>query len=94
MMGSSRRGGGAVFVDPFVMGTGGACRDHVGSVNWLPDGRSGGARTSAGTLIPSLTPAGLVARARLYVGVANSRARQIKSIKYETFIRECSNFGK
>ena len=84
MMGSSRRGGGAVFGDPFVMGTGGACRDHVGSVNWLPDGRSGGTRTSAGTLIPSLPPAGLVARARLYVGVAYSRARQIKSIKYES----------
>ena len=41
MMGSSRRGGGAVFGDPFVMGTGGACRDHVGSVNWDPGALSG-----------------------------------------------------
>ena len=51
-MGSSRRGGaGAVFGDPFAMGAGGACRDHVGMVNWGPGGRSGGA---TGVLIPSV----------------------------------------
>ena len=56
MMGSSRRGGGAVFGDPFAMGAGGACRDHVGMVNWGPGGRSGGA---TGVLIPSVRRAGL-----------------------------------
>ena len=76
-MGSSRRGGaGAVFGDPFAMGAGGACRDHVGMVNWGPGGRSGGA---TGVLIPSVRRAGLGrarvdVRARLYMGATYSRA--------------------
>jgi hypothetical protein len=56
MMGSSRRGGGAVFGDPFAIGTGGTCRENVGMVNWGPGGRSGGA---TGVLIPSVRRAGL-----------------------------------
>jgi len=55
-MGSSRRGGGAVFGDPFAIGTGGTCRENVGMVNWGPGGRSGGA---TGVLIPSVRRAGL-----------------------------------
>ena len=79
MMGSSRRGGGAVFGDPFAIGTGGTCRENVGMVNWGPGGRSGGARTSVGTLIPSARRAGLGrarvdVRARLYMGATYSRA--------------------